>query len=309
MDFLTSKKQYFNPWTNVYGLARSIIATSTFLTLLLNKIDILFYSASAYNARNTDVTFLFNLNFFNLFHGYHELSKIVALLLLFLVIIGWRPMIMGVFHTWLTLSFMQSCPFIDGGDQICQILSILILPICLLDTRKWHWNAAESNVISNNIYVRIFFNYYIFIIRLQVALVYLNSATAKFGVNEWVDGSAVWYWFKEPTVGYNRYFGYLLDPILDVPLFIALISWGAIIFELLLAAALFMERKYWKYFLVSGIFFHFLILFIFGLGSFSTAMFGALVLYLRPFNQTFNFSKIINLFKSWRFKSTTGHTI
>ncbi len=262
----SSANPHFNPWTNVYGLGRSLIALSTFLTLISNDIDLLFYSSLS-NGRSPEISGLYKINFFNFFHSYHETSKIVALILLLLVISGWRPLLTGIFHTWIAISFMQLCPYIDGGDQICQILSILILPLCLFDTRKWHWAPSVTTKASTNPYVQIFFKYFVIMIRLQIALVYLNSATAKFGVNEWVNGSAVWYWFKEPTVGYNNYIGYVLDPVLRIPILIALITWGAIIFELLLAGALFMEKKYWKYLLTSGIIFHLMILLIFGLGS------------------------------------------
>jgi antimicrobial peptide system SdpB family protein len=288
----------FNPWTNVYGLARSLVALATFLTLVTNDVDLLFYSSLS-NGRTTETSGLYVINFFNLFHSNHELSKFIALVLLTLVIIGWRPMITGIFHVWISISFMQLCPYIDGGDQISQILSILFLPLTLLDTRKWHWGASSQNKVTENIYVQIFYRYFVIMIRLQIALVYLNAGTAKFGVNEWINGSAVWYWFKEPTVGYNTTIGYVLDPILKVPIVMAIITWGAMTFELMLAGALFMQKKYWQYLLISGIVFHGLILFIFGLGSFSTAMCGALILYLRPLERAFNFKKtsIASVFK------------
>lgn len=45
-NFFIKWANSINPWTNVYGLARTIIAVSTLLTLLLNRVDILFRPAS-----------------------------------------------------------------------------------------------------------------------------------------------------------------------------------------------------------------------------------------------------------------------
>ncbi len=58
--------------------------------------------------------------------------------------------------------------------------------------------------------------------------------------------------------------------------------WGTIIFELIVFAGLFMDKRFKKWLLVGGILFHFFTVIIHGLASFFFTMTAALILYLIP---------------------------
>ncbi|MEF9479282.1 hypothetical protein OWR28_17450 [Chryseobacterium sp. 1B4] len=132
------------PYSNVIGLGRSIIALGTLLTLITNPIDDLLM-------KRTSGEFLLNellkgdfstkFNFFFLF-GFNNLFivKWLAIVILLITISGYFQKITCILHWWITFSFFHSSAIIDGGDQIGSILTLLLIPICLFDNRKNHWD-------------------------------------------------------------------------------------------------------------------------------------------------------------------------
>jgi antimicrobial peptide system SdpB family protein len=296
--FLTFEYPVKNPWTNVYGLARSVLACGTMLTLLFNTAKILFPVVSQSQVPNLTESLLYRLNFFFLFRDHGEIGRFLAVFLLLMVVIGYRPRLTAIFHAWISLSFMRYSIFIEGGDQLTGILSTLMLPIALTDSRIWHWQKEiKVSKLFNNDYLKLFLlSLYIFI-RLQVSIVYLHAATAKFGVTEWINGTAVYYWFNDPAFGLNYWIGRIIHPLLNIPFFVFTLSWGTMALELMLFMGLFVEPKKRKYLLYAGLFFHVCIFIVHGLFTFFFAMAGALILYLRPISDQYDFSWLVKKFK------------
>jgi antimicrobial peptide system SdpB family protein len=205
----------------------------------------------------------------------------LAIFLLVVVASGWRPRITGIIHFWISLSFINSAMLIEGGDQIVSNLALLLLPICLMDSRKWHWD----NKAPDDAYIReknLISNFFLFLIRLQVCIIYFHSAVGKMFVEEWRNGTAIYYWFNDPVFGMVDQMKLIINPILYNSFAIVLLTWGTIFTEIILSMGLLMQKQYRKYLLVSGILFHFCIVFVHGLFSFFLAMTGALILYLGP---------------------------
>lgn len=205
------------------------------------------------------------------------LGSVIAISILLLVIAGWRPRITGILHFWVAYSFLSASAVIDGGDQICSNLTLMLIPITLLDKRKNHWyrnNPSYSpyaNILSNLVY---------FVIALQISFIYLNAATSKFSVSEWSNGTAVYYWLIDPYFGLNSWQSWLLKPFIVNPIFIFIITWSVLAVELLLFAGIFIHKKYYKVLFFSGIILHLSFLLFLGLFSFFFAVTGGLVLYL-----------------------------
>lgn len=287
-------------YSNVYGFARSILAVGTLLTLLFNPTSILFAPSLV-----SDYALLVGpgkLTLYYLLSPNLEAARIISILVLIVVASGWRPMITGAFHWWITFSFNASASILEGGDQVASVLTLLLLPICLTDTRKWHWDKsptlqAEESILKHSIF---FFSASAFIvIKLQVAYIYFNSGVEKLKVEEWLNGTAVYYWFTNPYMGANNTTQFFLQPLITNSYFTAAMTWGSILFEILLAAALFMSKRYRGILLVAGIGFHFLIAIIHGLIPFFFSMTAALILYLRPVDNEFNFSILRERVSSW----------
>jgi hypothetical protein len=79
----------------------------------------------------------------------------------------------------------------------------------------------------------------------------------------------------------------LIRPILVSSVGVTALTWGTLMLEYLLSAALLMPKRYWRPLLVLGVALHAGIIVLHGLLSFAIVMFGALVLYLRPMDRAF----------------------
>jgi antimicrobial peptide system SdpB family protein len=193
-----------------------------------------------------------------------------------------------------SLSISATIP--DGGDQATAVLTLLLLPVALTDPRRWHWQSlADETSTAMHAAFRLLALSALFIIRLQVAGIYLNSSIAKLGVTEWRDGTAVYYWISQPIFGAPGWLHGLLFAVASTSLGVIAMTWGTLFLEFALGIAIVMPRRSWKYLLVAGIAFHGFIALMMGLLSFSLAMTAALILYLRPVDEPFRFSAVLAL--------------
>lgn len=275
------------PWSNVHGLARTLLAAGTLLTLTVHDARTLFAPTGRTLEELTASIPLARASLFFLVPDL-ELARWLAIAGLALVASGWRPRWTGALHWWISASFAISCVLIDGGDQVTAVLTALLVPVTLTDPRRWHWSAtpAEPRRLSGKT-AALVASSALLVTRLQVAAIYLHAAVGKMAVTEWVDGTAIYYWFTHPVFGLPATLQPLAMPILSSALGVTLVTWGTIAFELLLAAALVADRRLWRPLLVAGLAFHAGIVVAHGLVTFYFAMAGALVLYLRPHGQPF----------------------
>lgn len=176
-----------------------------------------------------------------------------------------------------------------GGEQVAAVFSLLLLPLALTDPRKSHWDKITPKKESINLYSRVIGLVTFTVIRIQVAILYFNSTTAKLQEDEWLDGTAVYYYLQEPMLGLNPWLMKIFEPILASWLII-FPTWGTLVVQTILVIGLFAPKKNRKYILFLAIFMHEIFGLILGLISFSTIMFSVLILYLRPYDHEFNFS-------------------
>src|SRR5262245_52999341 len=103
------------PWTNVYGVARTLMALGLLTTLLFSSVDVLFQPA-AFKALHSSSP-IARASFFYLFSGSREtleLGRWIAIGLLIVVASGWRPRFTGILHWWLSFSFAVSTTVAEG---------------------------------------------------------------------------------------------------------------------------------------------------------------------------------------------------
>ena len=264
-------------WTNTYGLARTVLALGLLITLLFNSTDALF-RPGLLDSLATAKASITRYSIFNLISL--EAARWISIGVLLLVISGFYPRITGVLHWWVSFSFNVTAMVVDGGDQITSILTLLLIPITLADKRRNHWQSDQD--FSQNPFLRMNAVLGYFFIRLQMAVLYFHAGIGKLEVTEWVDGTALYYWFTDPQIGMPEWLNSFMYYPLTNAYFITFLTWGIMIFEIALAAALVMPSKYWKNLLYFGIAFHFMIVIFHGLVSFFFAMLGGLILYLAP---------------------------
>lgn len=268
-----------NPYTWVYGLGRTVLAIGGLITFLFSSTQVLF-DHTLFGKLSFDSVFD-KINLFYLF-GYANLPYVRGLVILVLlaVVSGYRPRLTGVLHWWVMFSFQQAASVLEGGDQVVSILTLLLIPITLLDNRPNHWAPARPR---QSLYRSFAGNVFFTLIALQMSAVYFHAAVEKmYRSLEWRNGTALYYFSKDASFGSPPWFAPLYDWLLQLPLVVSTLTWSVMLFELLLFGALFMSESRRKLMLPLGIIFHLFIAIQFGLVSFFFSMTGGLILYLLP---------------------------
>ena len=300
IDILIEDQVEFEMWNNIYGLARTLLALSLFCTLIFNNIYVLYKPMIGTEESNCVSCNLGNS--FSLFCLFNlTLAKVIALFILSLVIIGIYPRYTAILHAWVSVSFMITCPLVDGGDQAATILSILIIPIAITDPRNSHWvdkNIYNLQNPSQWIKIkRLIANSGYLMIRFQVFFIYFEACVGKFKSPEWSNGTAIYYWFTHPTFGLNENVIKVVMPFLSNSFFIVFLTWGTLIFEGILFMGLFINKKHRKTIFTLGVLFHLGIFLIHGLPTFCMTMCAALMLYLLDVTKPFSLDKYLSFNK------------
>ncbi|HSP17909.1 MAG TPA: sporulation-delaying protein SdpB family protein, partial [Myxococcaceae bacterium] len=214
---------------------------------------------------------------FFLARGHLGLAKLLAIVVLLLVLSGWRPRLTAIPHWWISFSFAASASMVDGGDLVAATLSLLLVPIALTDERRFHWTGTGSGGLAASVISQTSW----LLIRAQVAVIYLFAAVLKFPAEEWANGTALYYFWRHPTFGTPA----LLRPLTDLigrSVLVVPLTWSVLLLELCLAAALVAPLRFRARLLPVAILFHVGIAVIHGMPAFALTMSAALVLYLRP---------------------------
>jgi antimicrobial peptide system SdpB family protein len=292
-----------DPFTNVYGFARSLLALATATTLMFDSTATLFRPLAGipttppFCAETVQKLSPFCLAP----RGHLDLVRWLAVVLLLVVASGWRPRVTGIIHWWIALGFQTTATVVDGGDQVAVVLTLLLLPITLADGRRWHWSRDSGAPRSTMQRLgRLVALSAVLAMRVQVAAIYLHAGVGKMKVTEWADGTAMYYWLKNPTFGLNPVVQPLLLPLLTNSTAVTLLTWGTIVLEVFLAMGLLATRRARAVLLVLGIALHLGIMVFMGLFSFALTMFAALILFLRPLDQEFHAVRLAELLRRAR---------
>ncbi len=268
-----------------YAVLRSTLALSTLLTIIFNTTDTLFPAfVENNNLVYSKITFLdYNVSYFifqNILY-----FKIFSSGILFLVISGGYPRVTGILHFIVSYVFFNTAIAIDGGDQIISNVTFLLIPITLLDRNSNHW---KNNQPAKSLFTKTIFHSFSFLICLQVCVIYLHSAIAKLNVDEWLNGTAIWYWFRHEIFGANYFILDVVNFLLKQPSLIYCLNYSIIILEILIAMMLFVnkERFIAKVTFIIAVIFHIGIILMHGIFSFALVMIGCLFFY---FNKKLKF--------------------
>ena len=279
-----------NPWSNVYGVGRTVLALATATTLAVNDATVLFAPSSAGAGIAPICTGVRAASLYCVAPAGHlDFLRWACVAVLLVVASGWRPRVTGLLHWWISFSLQASATMLDGGDHITEMLTLLLVPVALTDARTWHWSAPVAAPLTRGEETkRIVALVTLSVIRVQVAGVYFHAAAGKFAADTWVDGTSLYYWLTGPDFGAPGWLMPLVRPIVLHPVSVALLTWGVVMLEFGLAAGLVIAKKHWRMLLVAGIALHGGIILLHGLVSFGIAMMAALVLFLRPIEQPFS---------------------
>jgi antimicrobial peptide system SdpB family protein len=226
-----------------------------------------------------------HLSIFGLFHDHLGVAKGLAILILSLVLIGWRPRWLCIPHWWVAWSLTLNTTSLEGGDQINANLCLLLIPILLLDGRHWHWGRPLGP--PENWVKAVVSNSFLHLLWLQMALVYFHAFIAKLAVQEWANGTAIFYWFTHSIHGAPFWLRTWLYGVLSHPPMVLFFTWGTLLLECLLFMAIFNDRHSLacRILFYTAMAFHAGIIVVHGLGIFFFSMAGGLILYLYPLDK------------------------
>jgi antimicrobial peptide system SdpB family protein len=268
------------PWGSGIGLARTILALGTMGTLLATPPGVLM-SPLAGGIHPPVCAGVAQASIWCVLPQAHfQLARWLSVLILAVVASGWRPRLTGAAHWWIAWSLFASASIQDGGDQITAGLTLLLIPVALTDSRRWHW--AKPIPQTAGTLARLIATTAIVLMKVQVAGLYLDAGIAKLGVTDWANGTAMFYLFRSVLFGPPPWLAPVTSAVTSTAAGVAAITWGAIVLEIALGLALVLPGRLRPFLLAAGLLFHDLIALSMGLISFDCAMTGALLLYLLP---------------------------
>ncbi|MEU0339606.1 sporulation-delaying protein SdpB family protein [Streptomyces bobili] len=275
-----------SPWTNVYGLARTLLALGTLLTLTFSNSATLFrpvaFQGDHPTCRGIEAGGAFCLVPSDDLDG----MRWVCVAVLLVVASGWRPRLTALPHAYISFSVFTGIAIGDGGDQMTTVLTLLLVLPALGDRRRWHWDAADS-ANEHPRWLLLAGVSALVVVRLQMSFAYFQACVSKLPHAEWADGTGMWYWgnslaFRPPGWLYP-----LVAPVLANPIGVAVMTWSPLFIEISLAAALLVRQRVRYALLAAGGGFHLCIAVMMGLWSFALAMWAGLLLLCLPLGGEF----------------------
>lgn len=280
------------PWTNVYGVARSILAFGGVIALAFTPSDLLFAPAAGVD-RSSVCSGARTVAVFCLAPADRlEATKWICIAVLAVVVSGFRPRLTGVLHWWVAFSISSTVTLTDGGDQVAAILTLLLVPLTLTDPRRWHWSyvgpRCERQRSLTGWLPHVIGAWSLLLIAVQASLVYGDAFIGKLGVNQWRDATALYYWTRQSTFGSPGWVRPILHALTLNAAGVTVMTWGALVLELVLALGIFADGRACRTWLLrTGIAFHLTIAVLIGLPSFGCSMVALLILYFRRPDETF----------------------
>lgn len=267
------------PWGNALGLARTIIALSQVATLVLTAPAHLW--VPILGAAGDPPYCYTQPQVYGLYCAVPSLgvARWVAVALLLLVASGWRPRVTGPIHAYVSWSAFVGFNMADGGEQAAAVITLLLLPATLTDPRKWHWSEQPEDTQAVN---RSIASASIWLVRLQACVIYFHALVGKLVIEEWAEGTVLYYWLIHPTFGCPDWMWTLLEPVIYSPRLLPLCTWAVLLAEFLLAAGIVASKRARYALLGVGFALHGGIILLHSITSFSIVMLGLLILYLYP---------------------------
>jgi antimicrobial peptide system SdpB family protein len=206
-------------------------------------------------------------------------GSVAVLAILGAVCLGLAPLATGALHAWASFSIATGIGLPDGGEHAAQVVTLLVMVMLVPDMRKAAWSRVPTT--SSQVLLGISKASW-WILRLQMVGIYLHSAIAKLGVEDWVNGSAMYYVVRDPSFGASGPVGDMMRWVTTSPLGVAALTWGSIAVEIAIAILLLHRGTARVLALGLAVALHAAIIITIGLWSFGLVMIGAMVVAAAP---------------------------
>jgi antimicrobial peptide system SdpB family protein len=199
----------------------------------------------------------------------HDAAQVIAIMILSAVAAGLWPRWLYVPHWYVAFSVATRLVVPDGGDEVAQILTLLLIPICLGDDRWCHWTRPSrpmSPVWHGSAFAATL------LLRCQVAIIYFDAALSKLAFPAWRSGRAVPILLNDPQFGLPPELRGLIERFLVPAPMSAAITWTVLAIELSVGASMLLGIRARRVGFVLGVCLHAAIMAAMGLFSFGLIM-------------------------------------
>lgn len=209
-----------------------------------------------------------------------EWRRWLMVAILIVVATGYRPRFTAIPQAWISWSISMSISLPDGGDTVAKLISLILIPVVLVDNRKWHWSRPVGTLSRAGRGIALAFTAGV---RIQVFAIYIHSGLGKLAVADWTNGSAEYYVVRDKMFGATGALGDFALWATMSPLVTISVTWGTIAVETFVAIAMLCgNSQYRRIALFAGLALHLGIIATMGLWSFSLIMIGTLIIAAMP---------------------------
>lgn len=274
----------FKPWTPFLALIRFGLALSTFTTLVTTPSPYLFRPVRGIGDAPTCNPGIRSLGAFCIGdHSWLPWIQVACIAVLLLVMSGMLPQVTCLLHCWVAFSVASGIATPDGGDQAAVFLTFLLIPWCVTDPRLNQWRPPKkAHLGRNRVAIAVAA---IITIKVQVCIIYFQSASGKVGEDSWQDGSALFY-IGSGMFGPSGMLRVLYDGLFSVSAVSLAMTWSVILLEFLLGLYLLLSKSTRSWVALLGLLMHLGIALFLGIVSFQIVMIGALALLATPLSSS-----------------------
>jgi antimicrobial peptide system SdpB family protein len=203
--------------------------------------------------------------------GSHSLfvGRIIAVTILGAVVVGLWPRWLCVPHWYVAFSLGTRMTTLNGGEEVAQILALLLIPICLGDTRWCHWQKPDHPMAPawrGSAYAAHL------LLRCQIVLIYLDAALSKLTYSSWRSGTAVPILLNNAQYGLPLGVRSVVEHLLAPAWIGAVVTWAVIAMEITIAMTMLFPTRVRRTGLAVTICLHSAIIIAMGLLSFGLVM-------------------------------------
>jgi antimicrobial peptide system SdpB family protein len=215
--------------------------------------------------------------------GYRPATVFMCVIVLLVVLTGYAPRWVAPVWWWVSYSVFVSVIVVEGGEQICAVATLLLIPLVAIDRRRSRYESLEIHASRSAPLGHRIAAFSVFLIQLQVTVIYGHSLLAKLGRQSWQEGTAVYYFMQDSVFGPPSWLRPQVDSLLRYEWGSPMLTWGTLGLEAYLAAApWFRSVRARRTALWIATAFHASIVALIGLPSFFLAAVGINVLALNP---------------------------
>ncbi|GLZ79415.1 hypothetical protein Afil01_42220 [Actinorhabdospora filicis] len=274
---VTPSPATFEHRTLPIALARTGLATAGLALLVLNTDDVLF-SPTPKAPEGTFCSGATTASLWCLSQASGlppAVPRTIAVIVLALVVIGYRPRWTAIPHWYVAFSLATAISVPNGGESAAQVITLILIPICLSDDRAWQWTPPSRPLRGHTRGL----TYAAFLtLRAQASVIYLTAAISKLTVADWRDGSAMAVIVHHPLLGFPGTVTAWLESWSWWPFAATLMTWGTLVTEAGIALLLWGGRLARRLAFVLGAGLHLAITAFMGIAGFGLVMLSLLVL-------------------------------